>query len=206
MNVKGAMAETRPLALRTCVALSPGACVFILTVALMTIAPRTRTSLHASRLAAVGNPTTATAASPNPPNSDTDVPLTIPSNGVEITNRQVRLSQYTASAPLVSERQAFVIARGDDSDLGASPQAVLAFVTLESTVPPPGFPQNPNPVQDRPAWIIVTTFPPSTAMYQGAAPVHGGNSPDRAKLEPQSHFNIVLDADSGQILEGFFTP
>lgn len=80
---------------------------------------------------------------------------------------------------------------------GAAPTTLLAKVTIEETLPPPGSSSGTwDPIERVPMWLITFTAP---AAFQACSIP----SPD---CQWVTHFTQLVNATTGQPSEGFFTP
>jgi hypothetical protein len=136
------------------------------------------------------------------------IPSVIPATGIRLNEGAgIDLMPVTTAEQsglsISSADQAISAARGtDNTNMPAT--AVLAKVTLIGTLPIPGTTPPPGvtyqPVQDRPAWVVTFTLP---------EPIDAANlfTPP-GKTEPAwlvTHYNVIVDAVSGDSLRGFYS-
>lgn len=147
----------------------------------------------------------ATTAPPSPVVLQVaDVPPVIPSDGVEITGQQLILKPFhtattaTSNAPISSQTAVRLARHYVTNDYPAT--TVLASYTNLGTIPPKGYTGEANIVQNVPAWIITFTAP---APFNVAI---GGYYPSAPAPQIMvTRDNIVLNAYTGNWVEGFFT-
>jgi hypothetical protein len=75
------------------------------------------------------------------------------------------------------------------ADAGMKPSAVLADVTIPGTIPPPGTDIKWRTIKDRLAWVVTYPF----------------SEPQDANGFMANAYNVVVDADSGEFVWGFYT-
>lgn len=153
--------------------------------------------------------TTAVTFADSSPVLSSEVPTSIPSNGVNINN-QVTLTPFTtptgtsANASPLSAMQALTIARSYVNAQNFPATTVEADVTLPGSVPPSGATDTSEAtmIQNVPSWVVTFTSPTPTAVDQGG---YFPNATTPANETPMSHFSVVINAQTGQFVMGFFT-
>jgi hypothetical protein len=132
----------------------------------------------------------------------TDVPTSPPGSGVYLDAGDVHLvpTPDLARVRVTAARAIQVADRQVNTAYfdGAAPTALLANVTIEDTLPPAGSPSGVSwaPYQLVPTWVVTYAAP---ARFQACAEP----SPD---CEWVTHWNELVNADTGQAAEGFYTP
>jgi hypothetical protein len=134
------------------------------------------------------------AAGTTAPEAATEVPTSIPVNGVNINTQVVLLPTSTADVPALTEPQAISAAGADRHKTLVPPTAILARVTAPGTIPPPDSPVPFRTIQDRLAWVVTGTFDKAENVNLG-----------RGGPLMVTHYSAVIDADSGEFLIGFYT-
>lgn len=92
------------------------------------------------------------------------------------------------------------------TDETPSSSAILAVATVGATVPPPELADEEwNTMQDRLCWVVTLTYAhPVVAVIGGYVP----DSDARAEDDPAayaSHFNALVDAQTGDSVWGFYS-
>ena len=92
------------------------------------------------------------------------------------------------------------------TDQKPSSRAVLAVATVGATVPPPDLADEQwNTIQDRLCWIVTLTYPqPVLAVMGGYVPDSNTQTEDNPAAYA-SHFNALVDAQTGDTLWGFYS-
>jgi hypothetical protein len=109
------------------------------------------------------------------------------------------LQPLSGSTPVSAEQALAVAEHGVNIQqfTGGAPTVLLAAVTIEQTLPPPGSSGATwHPVSRVPMWLVTFTAP---APFQGCAIP----SPN---CQWVSHFTQLVNAETGQASYGFFTP
>lgn len=128
----------------------------------------------------------------------TEVPATLPQQGVTINNQFIIHSLTLAQTQLsmIPESQAITTARSYANAQPFAATTLLGSFTSLGSVPPPGATDDANVIQDVPAWIVTfTTTNPQNVFL--------GNKP--STTQNPTHFNIVINASTGTFILGFFT-
>lgn len=137
-----------------------------------------------------------------------DVPTTIPPNGVAIQ------SGWIALKPLTSEQSAQVSISGSSALATAKSlaprasqvsQPLLASFTSIGTLPYPGD-KDPvaKPILDVPVWLVTFTSPTPLSL---PGPYVPQKSPHQSSAQSLFfHENIAIDARSGAFVLGLYTP
>jgi len=128
-----------------------------------------------------------------------EVPSVLPSGGVTVNKIFVLLPLSTAQATGIrmTATQAVTIAREYANAQPFTATALLARFTDINSVPPPGVVEtNARIIQNVPAWIVTFTRSNPEDVIQG---------PKSAHPWYPTHFNIVINANTGTFVEGFFT-
>ena len=157
----------------------------------------------------VGLPTALTHADSSPVLA-TEVPSTLPAAGVDI-NHQVTLIPPTVAAPPISASKALAIARTYANAQPFPARVLAANVTVPETVAsaatataPPGSRQSihSRSIDNVPSWVIAFTSSKPTTVAQGG---YFPNAKVPARIQTASHFSVVINANTGQFVVGFFT-
>jgi hypothetical protein len=141
------------------------------------------------------------AAGTDSPESATEVPSSIPVNGVAINTQWVLMPTRPGDAPTLDRSQAIDIASKHRDPTLVPPTAILARVTVPGTIPPPDSPVPFRTIEDRLAWVVTFTFDKPENVASGKAGPNTGTAPPLWV----KHYSAVLDADSGGFLIGFLT-
>lgn len=135
-----------------------------------------------------------------------EIPSTIPEAGVTLLQGVADVTLMPSDAQDGSLMAADdAIARAPKVDTSLVPTAILANVTIGSTIPRPG--ESPNGyenVQDRAAWVITYTYPEPIDVRIGVKYTDSKDAPSPSPLM-MTHLNLIIDAQSGEFLLGFFT-
>lgn len=135
------------------------------------------------------------ATTPSSPTPVTEIPSMIPDNGVSLYHRHIVLM------PLTTPNESFISAARaiTDADAYVNPNpgtAVLALVTVPASIPPAGFTQPSDPIASVPAWVVTLTLPaPANVNLSG-----------RGGPLWVTHDEVVVNAETGKFVVGFFTP
>lgn len=131
--------------------------------------------------------------------SMTEIPPVLPKGGVTINNQFVLrpLTAMQKAALKLTASQAIKIGR-EYADAHPFPAtALLASFTSINSVPPPGVvASNAHVIQNVPAWIVTFTSASPQDVVQGKK----GSS-----AQSPTHFDIVINANTGAFVLGFFT-
>jgi hypothetical protein len=92
------------------------------------------------------------------------------------------------------------------TDETPSSRAVLAIATVGATVPPPELADEEwNTIQDRLCWVVTMTYAhPIVAVIGGYVPDSSTSAIDDPAAYA-SHFNALVDAETGDSLWGFYS-
>jgi hypothetical protein len=130
------------------------------------------------------------------PEAATEVPTSIPVNGLNINTQVVLLPTEPGDAPTMDASQAIETASKHGEQTLLPPTAILARVTVPGTIPPPDSPVPFRTIQDRLAWVVTFTSDKPEDVNFG--------KPQAGPLLV-THYSAVLDADTGEFLIGFYT-
>ena len=133
-----------------------------------------------------------------PPTHVTEVPSTLPSNGVNVNN-QVVLLPLPRQATTMTPEQAIQAAR-QYANSGLPAVALAASLTVPGSIPPPGYVGQTHIIQNVAVWIVTFTSSSPQVVSAGMKVSHG-----KGTILMASHFNIAIDAKSGAFVLGFFT-
>lgn len=126
----------------------------------------------------------------------TEVPSTLPPNGVNVNNQVVLLPR---GATTMTPDQAIKAAR-QYANSGLPAVALAANLTVPGSIPPSGYVGQTHIIQNVPVWIITFTSSTPQVVSTGMKVSHG-----KGTILMASHFNIAIDAESGAFVLGFFT-
>lgn len=151
----------------------------------------------------------AAAASSSDPQMLSEVPATLPSEGVMVDPAaRILLAPPNNVDPAslgVSSAQSAIAYAQPQSMVTTKPSssaALLAVVTIDATVPPASLAgEEWNTVSDRLCWVVTNTYEKPLLM------VYGGHGKD-ASGDPgayASHYDVIIDAQTGDLVWGFFT-
>jgi hypothetical protein len=132
------------------------------------------------------------------------VPSTVPSNGVYIEEQWI-VEPPRVNEPLMVEAAALQAADryGRPRDQGAPPVALLARVTVPGTTPIVGLDIPFRTIVDRQAWVV--TYTSAEPVQVGSEKAGASSASDPPPLMV-THYSVLLDADTGEFLMGFYTP
>ncbi|MGH2506681.1 MAG: hypothetical protein ACRDHZ_04590 [Ktedonobacteraceae bacterium] len=100
---------------------------------------------------------------------------------------------------MITESQAITTANTYANAQPFTTTTLLGSFTNLGSVSPPGATDNANIVQDVPTWIVTfTTTNPQNVIIENKS----GKTP--TALAP-THFNVVINANTGTFILGFFT-
>jgi hypothetical protein len=142
-------------------------------------------------------------ATPSGPPIVDQVPDVLPRGGIRLQGGEFLFMPPADRTPELSAERALELAHTYmDVDAQPRPPAIiLARVTILSSLPPPGEPPGKvnlitgyGPVEDVLVWVLTWTFAPSIVSQ----------SPRAAR--PVTHSHLLLDAQTGAFVRGFFTP
>ncbi|MDQ2902146.1 MAG: hypothetical protein ABI456_21950 [Ktedonobacteraceae bacterium] len=126
------------------------------------------------------------------------VPMVLPEGGATI-NAQFVLRKLTttqiANVKLTANR-AVKIARTYVNAQPFTATTLLTSFTSINSVPPPGTKEPANVIENVPAWVVTFTNPNPQVVTQG--------KPTSPRSAP-THFSIVINANTGVFVLGFFT-
>lgn len=197
-NTRKVFSPTRKFDLRTIVGVSIGAilivCVFIAYTARSANATSAASVSRDPRVAKLTVGTSMTK----------EVPATLPAGGVTVNNLYVLrpLTQVQLSGVKTTAQRAITIARTYANAQPFAATTLLSSFTSIASVPPAGATERSNVIQNISAWIVTftTNHPQNVVIGKKPAP---GQAP--ATYAPK-HFNIVINAQTGVFVLGFFTP
>ncbi len=149
----------------------------------------------------------ATATTVAPPVTLTEVPTSIPPQGVSIDNgNQLWMPPAATDQPTISSDQAVGIVQKMANNAGVTfSQPLLVRDTIPSTEPPEGGSPGVSwlDVNDRLVWVVVATAPQPQSM-----PMMVGRPPESGETVPTivaQNDNFVIDATTGKMIIGWFT-
>ncbi|MBA2287975.1 MAG: hypothetical protein H0W02_21070 [Ktedonobacteraceae bacterium] len=127
-----------------------------------------------------------------------EVPTVLPEQGVTINAQFVLRKLTTAQTASVklTANQAIKIARTYVNTHPFAATTLLTNFTSIGSVPPTGTKEPANIIENVPAWIVTFTNPNPQSVIQGKR-----NSP----RSTPTHFSIVINANTGAFVLGFFT-
>ncbi len=170
-----------------------------LAIALMvmrTPQPHAPVSTNASDSAPTSMKAAAISTTTAPPTPATEVPNVIPANGVMINTNQALLFPPTISHPPISKTQALTIAKSYDNAPGLSITSVkLTDFTAPGSIPGPGTTVPFRTIEHVPAWVVTFT---------SLTPVNVSQAPSGVPVYV-THDNLVINANNGSFVLGFFT-
>ncbi len=138
----------------------------------------------------------AIATTTAPPTPATEVPNVIPANGVLINTNQALLFPTKINNPPISRTQALAIAKSYDNASGLSVTSVkLTDFTFPGSIPGPGTTVPFRTIEHVPAWVVTFTTP---------TPVNVSQAPTGVPVYV-THDNLVINAQTGSFVVGFFT-
>lgn len=134
----------------------------------------------------------------------TEVPASLSAGGVTI-NQQFVLKPLSPSVQsnlaLIARSNAITIGRRYANTKPFAAKALLASFTSINSVPPAGATEPSHPIQNVPVWIVTFTTTNPQNVVQGKQVQPGQQAPT---LFP-THFNVVINATTGDFVLGFFT-
>ncbi len=137
----------------------------------------------------------APAAGNAAPEPATEVPSSIPVGGVNINNQVILMPPSAGGRTMDSNQAVRAASAFVDTELKVS--TLLATVTVPGTIPIQGTDIPFRTIQNRQAWVVTVTSP---------EPVLVGSTKNASGERVQAtHFSVVLDAESGEFLIGFYT-
>jgi hypothetical protein len=158
-------------------------------------------------LAFGSNVESATQTAGVPPAVD-QVPTTIPAGGVSIDPEggvvlapadEVRQASLAVSADQAIGNTPAILATGKP----VASRAVLASATVTSTIPTgDAANEKATTIQNRLVWVVTLTYPEAVDAVLPAESRTPEPVPSGAM---KSHFNALIDAQTGQLVWGFFT-
>jgi hypothetical protein len=111
-----------------------------------------------------------------------------------------------AAVALSSPSKAIAAARQYEGDKSLPANAVFARVTIEATLPPLGESGNGYAnVNDVPAWVVTFTLREAVNGRLGGPVPQPGASASSLPPLMMTHDNVIIDAQTGQLIWGFFT-
>jgi hypothetical protein len=154
------------------------------------------------------------SAGTDAPEHVTEVPTSIPVNGVDINTQVVLFPTAPGDVPGIDRSLAIdaaskqvlrsctrAICKHGDKML-EPPTAILARVTVPGTIPPPDSPVPFDTIQDRLAWVVTFTSDKPQRVGVEKATSNVGDIPTPLLV---THYSTVLDAGAGEFLIGFYT-
>lgn len=149
----------------------------------------------------------AQAAAPGGPLPADQVPTVLPAEGALVDpganiilmpaalSDAASLTVSTADAAIATAPA--VLASGTPTEA----RALLAYVTIEATVPQGDYANGPwRTIQNRLCWTVTFTYPEAV---MAVSPQSGLASPPPDAWK--SHFNAIIDAQTGDLVWGFFS-
>jgi hypothetical protein len=133
-----------------------------------------------------------------------DVPATLPASGVTVDNRFILhpLTQVQQSEVKITAQQAITIGRTYANAQPFAETTLLTSFTSIDSVPPPGATERSHVIQNVIAWIVTFTSNDPQNVIIGKKP-----APDQTPaIYAPRHFNVVINAQTGAFVLGFFTP
>lgn len=141
----------------------------------------------------------ATSPATLSPDSVTEVPLSLPPNGVDINHQAILKPIHIVG---VMSRTEAIQTVAHYARIGPiSPKALLVSFTAPQSIPPKGFHGAADIIRNVPAWVVTLSAPTPQQVAQGGAL----GAPASMLPTPVTHFNIAINALSGKFLLGFFT-
>ena len=139
----------------------------------------------------------------------TEVPTTIPANGVALLGGEIILRQLTSdqhAQVTLSSSSAIAVAKPQGPPGSQISPPLLASFTVVGTLPRPGEKEKvAHPIQDVPVWLV--TFMSPFPLYGHNKPTNPNKSSSQTTSPPvYFHRNIAIDARSGAFVLGFGTP
>lgn len=133
-----------------------------------------------------------------------EVPATLPAGGVTVNNQFVLrpLAQVQQPGVKITAQQAITTARTYANAKSFAATTLLSSFTSIASVPPAGATERSNAIQNVSAWIVTFTTDHPQNVIIGKMPAPGRTPPT---YSPR-HFNIVINAQTGVFILGFFTP
>ena len=158
---------------------------------------------------AVGRVRDQTGAAPRRPVVVDEVPRSIPRQGVLIDQGlQVWMPARPTDVPAMSASEALAAVRKMANGIGVTLSTpLLARATIPSSEPPEGGSPGVSwlNVNDRLVWVIVARAPEPQHLPLGMQPPPPGGPPATPETIVVQNDNFVLDATTGEMLNGFFT-
>lgn len=134
----------------------------------------------------------------------TEVPASLPVGGMTI-NQQFVLKPLSSAVrsklALIAQSNAITIGRRYANTKPFAAKALLASFTSINSIPPANATEPSNPIQNVPVWIVTFTTTNPQNVVQGKRVQPGQQAPT---LFP-THFNVVINATTGDFVLGFFT-
>lgn len=125
-----------------------------------------------------------------------EVPSSIPPGGVNINDQVTLMPPVGLPTLLKSRSDAIHAARKFGDPKLFPPTTLLTNFTDPGSIPPPDSPVGFRDIENRLAWVVTFT---------SDKPEEVGSAPFGKSAVYVSHFHVVLDADTGKFLLGFFT-
>ena len=152
---------------------------------------------------------TAESAGPTTPTAVAQIPTTIPAGGVSIDPvASIVLSPAddvtTASLPISAAAAIAATPALMATGKPVESRAVLAYATIGASIPTgSAVNEKADTVQNQLVWAVTLTYPQPVNSTAGGKPTE-----TPAPVPPEamkSHFNALIDAQTGQLIWGFFT-
>jgi len=174
----------------------------------------------AARQQGNGGPIESTASTARPSETATQIPSTLPSEWVQLKDLEHDVAQFRALPPgitvAIDEARARALASdGVDTRIWVPVQASLASYSQPRTytpassiapAPAPVPTQAPRVIADRQVWIVVFESDQGLIPHPTRPPLPGQEATTTSS-EPLYHKYVgVIDANSGEFLEGYFLP
>lgn len=158
---------------------------------------------HANATAATQDPRFATLTAGT--TMTNEVPATLPQQGVTINNQFIvhPLTSAQTQLSLIAESDAITTARTYANTQPFAAVALLGSFTNLGSVPPPGATDGATAhvIQNVPTWIVTFTTTDPQNVFIGAKP----NATQPPATSAPTHFNVVINANTGTFILGFFT-
>lgn len=158
---------------------------------------------HANATAAAQDPRFATLTAGT--TMMNEVPATLPQQGVTINDQFIvhPLTSTQAQLSMIAENDAITTARTYANTQPFATTTLLGSFTNLGSVPPPGATDGTtaNVIQNVPAWIVTFTTTDPQNVFIGAKP----DATQPPATSAPTHFNVVINANTGTFILGFFT-
>ncbi|MCL4493391.1 MAG: hypothetical protein M1294_01075 [Firmicutes bacterium] len=142
--------------------------------------------------------TQAAAPAALPPAAATEVPTSLPPEGVEIHHQAIL--KPTNFKSVISRQEALKLVSHYARIGPIPPRAILVNFTAPQSLRPAGYQGAATVINNVPAWVVTLTAPTPQQVVQTQP-----GTPQSDLPAPVRHFNVVISAQTGQFLFGFFT-